>query len=213
MHDKQDDIPMSDKNIPLVDENEPSPELLETVWKRRGDHLAQTLEQKDEGEQIQLLIFRLGREYYGIEAQYVFDIRLIKEITLVPRVPDWVVGVVTIRGQILSVIDLRRYFKLPAATSETKNQGDNYVTAPYQVSVETPAMDSVLLVDEVLSVESLAVNQIKIHTEVLGEMRPEYVRGIINYTHPKTDFASILIVLNLVALLADKSLIIEEKVL
>jgi purine-binding chemotaxis protein CheW len=205
---------MSEKDIPLVEENELSPELLETVWKRRGDHLAQTLDQKEEGEQIQLLIFRLGREYYGIEAQYVFDIRLIKDITLVPRVPDWVVGVVTIRGQILSVIDLRRYFKLPAAAaSETKDQGDNYVTAPYQVSVETPAMDSVLLVDEVLSVESLAVNQIKVHTEVLGEMRPEYVRGIINYTHPKTDYMSILIVLNLTALLADKSLIIEEKVL
>lgn len=206
---------MSEKNISLIDENELSPELLEMVWKRRGDHLAQTIEQKDEGEQIQLLIFRLGREYYGIEAQYVFDIRLIKDITLVPRVPDWVVGVVTIRGQILSVIDLRRYFKLPAAavTEAKKDQGDTQITTPYQVSVETPAMDSVLLVDEVLSVEALPVNQIKVHTEILGEMRPEYVRGIINYTHPKTGDALILIVLNLVALLADKSLIIEEKVL
>lgn len=206
---------MSEKNISLIDENELSPELLEMVWKRRGDHLAQTLEQKEEGEQIQLLIFRLGREYYGIEAQYVFDIRLIKDITLVPRVPDWVVGVVTIRGQILSVIDLRRYFKLPAAAvpEAKKDQGDTQITTPYQVSVETPTMDSVLLVDEVLSVEALPVNQIKVHTEILGEMRPEYVRGIINYAHPKTDYVSILIVLNLANLLADKSLIIEEKVL
>jgi len=205
---------MPENNIPPAADIEVAEELVEKIWKRRAEHLAQVVEQKIEGERIQLLVFRLGREVYGFDVKYVFDIRLIGEITLIPRVPDWVVGVVTIRGQILSVIDLRRFFKLPGLSPLEKKGPNLDQLDHFQVSVETPQMEIALLVDEVLSVESIPLNQIKSQPNVWGELRPEYIHGIVQ--HPNLNSGkdgSIIIVLNLSALLADQDLIIEEKIL
>ncbi len=200
-------------NIPAAG-NEVEPNELETRWKSRAARLAQLAEQKASGEQIQLLIFRLGDEFYGFEVQYVIDIRLAGEIAPVPRVPDWVVGVVTIRGRIMSVIDLARYFQLPKAAPAQKN-GENHGPADlYQVSVETADMEIALLVDEVLSIEPVPLNQIESQPGLWGEMRPEAVRGLARFSNARAGVdATSLIVLNLPALLADKNLIIEEKIL
>ena len=59
------------------------------------------------------MVIRLGREVYGLETDYVFDIRPLESITHVPRVPDWVAGVVNLRGRIISVLDLQRFLGLP----------------------------------------------------------------------------------------------------
>src|SRR5512146_1897297 len=115
---------MPDNNIPPTANIDIVEEMKEEIWKNRAEHLAQAIEQANESERIQLLFFRLGREVYAFDVRYVFDIRLIGQVTLVPRVPDWVVGVVTHRGRILTVIDLRRFFKLPgmpAAEDKTPN--------------------------------------------------------------------------------------------
>jgi purine-binding chemotaxis protein CheW len=191
-----------------------SEEVIEEIWKQRAEHLAQAVEQKIEGEWLQLLLFRLGREVYGLEIKYVFDIRLIDQVTLVPRVPDWVVGVVTNRGRILTVIDLRRFFNLPGEASPEDKTSNEYPPDRFQVSVETPQMEIALFVDEVLSVESIPLSQIKNHSDVWGDMRPDYIHGITSYSgaNAAQDVCNV-IVLNLPALLADKNLIIDEKVL
>lgn len=195
--------------------SEADPSLLGQIWKRRAEHLAQIPVREDTGEQIQLLIFRLGREYYGVEARFVFDIRVTSDITLVPRVPDWVVGVVNMRGRILSVIDLRRFFNLPGSQSvgDKTPQAEGQPVS-YQVLVETPEMELALLVDEVLAVEDFPRNKIESTNEVIGEMRLEYVRGIVNYkTNRAGENNVILVVLNLVTMLGDKRLVIEEKII
>jgi chemotaxis signal transduction protein len=118
-------------------------------------------------------------------------------------------------GRILSILDLRQFFNLPAAKSPTeKDRQTGNQPAAFQVLVETPAMEIVLLVDEVVAMESVPVSQVESHTEIVGEMRPEYIRGILPYQPHKDGFASsILIILNLAALLSDKRLIIEEKII
>jgi purine-binding chemotaxis protein CheW len=196
-------------------EREIPPEEMEEIWKRRASHLAQVITPEEEGEQIQLLILRMGNDLFGVDARCVFDIRLAGSITAVPRTPDWVAGVVTVRGQIFSVIDLRRFFKLPAAPapagfkSVVEQSSENYL-----VGVETPEMELALLVDEVLAVESIPVSRIKSQPEILGEMRPEFVRGITAYRGSEAmEAGRLLIVLNLPALLADPGLVIEEKVI
>ena len=68
-------------------EREISAEEMEEIWKRRANHLAQTLSTEEEGEQIQLLILRMGSDLFGINARCVFDIRLADSITGVPRTP------------------------------------------------------------------------------------------------------------------------------
>ncbi|MDB5322096.1 MAG: chemotaxis protein [Phycisphaerales bacterium] len=67
------------------------------------------------------LTFALGKEEYGLEILKVREIIGYMEITAVPRTPAYVKGVINLRGQVISVVDLRAKFDMPAAerTEET----------------------------------------------------------------------------------------------
>jgi purine-binding chemotaxis protein CheW len=60
------------------------------------------------------LTFGLGREEYGLEILKVREIFGYMDITAVPRTPPFVCGVINLRGQVISVIDLRTRFGMPA---------------------------------------------------------------------------------------------------
>src|SRR5665647_2485740 len=82
-------------------------------------------EDKDEtsrGESIRVVEFRLSNERYAIESMYIREVLPLKELTVVPCTPPYILGIINVRGQILSVIDLKVFFELPreAATSATK---------------------------------------------------------------------------------------------
>lgn len=57
------------------------------------------------------LIFSIGEERYGIRIQYVIEIIGIEEVTKVPEVPDYVKGIINLRGKVISVMDARLRFK------------------------------------------------------------------------------------------------------
>jgi len=67
------------------------------------------------------LTFALGKEEYGLEILKVREIIGYMEITAVPRTPAFVKGVINLRGQVISVVDLRAKFEMEAAaqTEET----------------------------------------------------------------------------------------------
>ncbi len=58
------------------------------------------------------LTFHLGREDYGIEIRHVIEIVGIQKITEVPDMPDFVKGVINLRGQVIPVMDVRLRFKM-----------------------------------------------------------------------------------------------------
>ena len=67
--------------LAFEDSNGTDPEVMREIWARRAARLAKVPEQEDEGEHIALVLIRLGQEIYGLEAQYVFDIRPLAQIT------------------------------------------------------------------------------------------------------------------------------------
>jgi hypothetical protein len=87
----------SSSRLALVDEAPTG--VLEQTWARRAAQIARVIEAEETGNQIEIVVVRLGKELYGLEADFVFDIRQLENITPVPRVPDWVAGVVNLRGQ------------------------------------------------------------------------------------------------------------------
>jgi purine-binding chemotaxis protein CheW len=184
--------------------DEAAPEVMEQVWARRAERLAQVPAQPDEGEQIQLVLLRLGREVYGLGAQYVFDIRPIepRSVTCVPHAPNWVAGVVNLRGRILSVIDLQRFLGLSPAESTDLSTATRCL-----VVVETPEMELALLADEALPIETVSVSRIQDATGTVRGIRPEYLRGIADRSNGDS-----MVILNLPALLADKQLIVHEEI-
>ena len=59
---------------------------------------------------IQVVVFRLGDEKYGVETSQVKEIIRVEDITSIPNAPDYVEGVINLRGQITTIINLRKRF-------------------------------------------------------------------------------------------------------
>ncbi len=68
--------------------------------------------QKD-GKTFQVVSFRLGAEEYGVNIMLVQEIILLGQITQVPEVPSYVLGVINLRGNVISILDLRQRFGMP----------------------------------------------------------------------------------------------------
>ena len=203
-------------------------EVLERAWARHAAQVAQVLKEEEAGEQIQIVVIRLGQEVYGLETNNVFDIRPLENITHVPRVPDWVIGVTNLRGRVISVLDLPNFFGLPPVERDV----DHKSAKQYLIVVETPAMEIALVADEVLMIETLPVSKIQEATSAVRGIPPNYMRGIVvradeaasqeqrepahssgdhNTTNSLAGISTaLLLILDLPALLADKRLIVHE---
>src|SRR5262245_50147921 len=59
---------------------------------------------------LHLVGFRIGRETFGVPIDLVHEIVRVPEITSVPDAPDFIEGVINLRGKIISVVDLRKRF-------------------------------------------------------------------------------------------------------
>ena len=66
---------------------------------------------EEDTQKGRFLTFSLDRECYGIEIKYVTEIIGIQEITEIPEVPDYVKGIINLRGKIIPIMDIRLRFK------------------------------------------------------------------------------------------------------
>lgn len=59
---------------------------------------------------IEILFFNIGESIYGIEIKYVKEIISVEQITIVPKIPDYIKGVINIRGKVVPIISVRNRF-------------------------------------------------------------------------------------------------------
>ena len=69
-------------------------------------------EQYSEEDSEQYLTFKLAGEEYGVEIQRVQGIQGLQKVTTIPNTPEYILGVINLRGEIVPVIDLRKRFSL-----------------------------------------------------------------------------------------------------
>src|ERR1700722_14089268 len=62
---------------------------------------------------LELLEFRLASERYALETRHVQDVHPLRDLTPLPCTPPFVLGIVNVRGRILPVLDLKKFFDLP----------------------------------------------------------------------------------------------------
>ena len=139
----------------------------------------------DAGRRGEYLAFVLAGETYGVPIGDVAEILRILPLTEVPRAPSTVLGVVSVRGKLVTVVDLRRRFRLPEAPQDRKTRillAD--VGKGEQIGV---------LVDEVQQVWRLASDEIE-PAHVLGGEQPVHIAGI---GRPAGAEGTILILLDL----------------
>lgn len=70
-----------------------------------------TLEMEEDTQKDRYLTFSLGRESYGLEISYVTEIIGIQAITQIPELPEYVKGIINLRGKIIPVMDVNLRFK------------------------------------------------------------------------------------------------------
>ena len=71
---------------------------------------------------IQLVSFRAGDELFGAPIEKVHEIIRSSSIVKVPQAPDFIEGIINLRGRIITVIDLRRKFNMPPAPAQTASR-------------------------------------------------------------------------------------------
>lgn len=128
------------------------------------------LEDKSVGKEIQLVIFRLGRQEFGVRIDQVKEIIEMSHITRMPKAPSFIKGVINLRGQVIAVIDLTGLFDLPASDH---SQGTRIVVVDVDDSTVGMIVDSV---PEVLRISAKDIDP----TPGLIESRIDtrYIEGI-----------------------------------
>lgn len=151
----------------------------------------------DRGPRTEFLAFRLGEDVYAGPVSVIREILKPPPLTPVPRAPFAVMGIVSVRGQLVTVIDLRRRLRLPEASPSRRSR----------VLLVNPHGNEMLglYVDEVLQVYRLAEDEIEHAAAALGGEVAPYIAGIARpmlQASPSGGDPSLVILLELRSLLA-----------
>lgn len=117
----------------------------------------------------QVVRFMVGKESFGIDIGRVQEIVTVPEITKIPDTPDFLEGIINLRGKIVSVIDLRKRLKLNGSFKDKKNR------------ILVTEMDGKvvgLIVDEVSEVLRLNPDNIEPPPEIVSSTGAEYITGV-----------------------------------
>ncbi len=117
----------------------------------------------------QLVVFDLASEAYGVDIGAVREIIRMQDITRVPRTPDFIEGVLNLRGKVIPVIDLRKRFELPVS-EQTK---DNRILV-----VDIGGQDIGAVVDAVTEVLRIAADSVEPTSSVISGVDSKYLLGI-----------------------------------
>jgi purine-binding chemotaxis protein CheW len=118
---------------------------------------------------IQVVGLRIGRETFGIPIGMVREIVRVPEITSVPNAPDYVEGVINLRGRIVPVVDLRKRFREVIAAPNKKNR---------IVVVELDGRPIGLIVNSASEVLKIPPSEIEAPHAVFQEGELNYITGV-----------------------------------
>ncbi len=77
---------------------------------------------EDAEQELEMLAFQLGSEEYAVPVELVREVLTPREVTPVPNTPDYILGVCSLRGAVLPVIDLHRRLGLPPAEGDERSR-------------------------------------------------------------------------------------------
>lgn len=173
----------------------PTPEKKAELLKERARLLAQTTgPQQEEGDFLEVTVFMLADERYAVELSHIRDVYALKEITPIPCTPSFVAGIVNVRGQILPVVDLKRFFSLPQ-----QNRAD----LKHILIIHSGQNELGLMADAVVGIQSVPVATIQTSFFNPTNGRGMYVKGIT---------FDPLIILDAAKILSDRRIVVDEEV-
>jgi purine-binding chemotaxis protein CheW len=143
---------------------------------------------------LELLEFRLASERYALETRHVQNVHPLRDLTPLPCTPPFVLGIVNVRGRILPVVDLKKFFDLP----------ERGLTDLHRIIlVQGNDLELGLLADVIVGVRSVAADSLQASLPTLSGIRADYLKGIGEER---------LVVLDVERILSDPRIIVHEEV-
>lgn len=165
-----------------------------TILQKRAKELSTALSKETRGEYFEYIEFMLADELYGIEKEFIKEVFPLKDLTPLPCVPDFIIGIINVRGKILSVIDLKKFFDLP-------DSGKNELNSV--IILQNNELEFCILADKVLGVGKAYLNEVQKSLPTLKGIREDFLRGIT---------PGRIILLDHNKILNDNQLVINEQV-
>lgn len=163
------------------------------ILKARAKALGRAPESADaSGERVEVLEFVLAYERYGIESRFVREVYPLKAVTPVPCTPPFVLGIINVRGRILSVIDIKKFFDLPEQGLAELSQA---------VIVSDDGMEFAILADSIAGFRFVSIGDILPSLPTLTGIRQDYLKGITKDR---------MVILDARKLLSEKTLVVNE---
>jgi purine-binding chemotaxis protein CheW len=166
-----------------------------SILKARALSLAAEPEIKGDSTAItELIEFNLATEVYGIESSFVREVYPLKEFTPLPGVPSFILGIVNVRGQILPVVDLKKFFNLPVEGIGELNK---------IIILHNELMEFGILADEISGIKIISSEDILPVPPTVTGIGERYLKGVTKDR---------LIILSAENLLSDKNIVVNDEV-
>ncbi|MBC7473298.1 MAG: purine-binding chemotaxis protein CheW [Candidatus Sericytochromatia bacterium] len=166
----------------------------EKILKQRASEISLVYNQEDKDDYIDILEFTINNDKYAVESKFIDEVYLIKDITEIPFTPSYIIGVISVRGNIFSVIDIKRLFNQQSQEVKSKSKA---------IILKNNDMEFALLSESVIGITRLKRNDIQTKPFSLTGLQAEYILGM---TTEK------LVILDADKMLSDKKMIINQEV-
>jgi purine-binding chemotaxis protein CheW len=187
--------PPDDRRSVPAGKLEATPEEKRAILRSRANRLAQEPERKGEAEEyLDVLAFLLAHEMYAIETIFIREVCPLTELTPLPCTPDYIFGIINIRGQILTIIDMKKFFGLPEKGITNLNR---------VIVVRGETMELGILADEILGIRNISASGLHPPPPTMTGIHGGYLKGVVDEG---------LILLDMERFLNDKQLIVHEEV-
>jgi len=170
-------------------------ETLSTLKLRAVAMAIEPEKQRDKSTILELIEFALASEKYGIETQYVREIYPLKDFTPLPGVPSYILGIINVRGQIIPLVDLKKFFNFPAKGIGELNK---------VIIIQDERIEFGILADEIIGTKAIFTEDILPVPQTVSGIGEKYMKGVTK-DH--------LILMDLETMLSDKNLVVNEEVI
>ena len=154
----------------VVSAQEPDAASVRAVLRSRAEELARPSTIHDRDVRLrEILEFTLGQERYAFPTSFVREVFTLTEITPLPGLPPYILGVVNLRGRILSVMDIRRLLEFDSAGLTNLNKA---------IILHDKDMELAILADEVTGVYAIDTDEAQSTLPTLSEKGQKYLKGV-----------------------------------
>lgn len=179
---------------------------IEQIWAPTAENVRRILQARaqtlafeappieDANASIEVIEFILAHERYAVASEYVREVYPLEDFTPLPCTPAYVLGIINLRGEILSVIDIKKFFDLPEKGITDLNK---------VIVLESEGVVFGILADVISGVRRIVRAGIQPSLPTLTGIRENYLLGVTDER---------VVILDAEKLLTDEKLIVQEEV-